>query len=709
MKPVQTFNLYLSQRLSDVIEASSEQEVHAIQNQMEKKSLSSNQTIPMAVKLFCSGYRLLKLGRANEALTKLSDAAVHGRGQQRIPGLNYCIEYAIGVALLRLGNYSESIVALTNASECKSLYNRRLSSRIYNNLGFIFLDTEDYSKAHYYLELAWEQNSQPELVSSIPILSNLAFVNGKLGNIEKAKEQFSQFRSALNDYPSTIGQHYYHSAYGSFLESQGEIDAALSSFQQSITSCQQLNDNFFQIDTLKEYCACAIEHNRYDKLEPNLSLGVSLTLQFGSANSLEYFASLLVEHSGHEANIDVQNSMLKQAIELQTKASKLHSDGNLNTISQLYRLYSERPKLENSHSFANNLDFISSFGEYLNTHSDLTDMVFRLYKDLNTIMPVECLALGLYDEKSDTLAYNQFVDFGHQLEPFTIQCSEESTLSTYCIKNKKAFVHGQFSSAVLAQLLKKPHTQQAFVGTTDEDYPSIIMIPLILEDKVLGILTAQTHQHHAYQDYHFSLVKHLCSYISIDIQNKQQKRQLEEQQLELKKLMQIDPLSGLFNRLPLLSSIDECRKNNIETNQAVSIMLIDIDYYKQFNDCYGHIRGDQALLEVAQLLKKNSELNGCKVFRYGGDEFLIISEGYTLSELNTAAQELLKSLQMLAIEHHGSMCSDYLTLSIGAALFNQQDLAKLTNEELIQRADEVLYKVKARGRNNALIELSEDI
>lgn len=703
MKPVQNFNHYLSQRLNDIIEAASEQEVHTIQRQLEARAHQLDQITPVAVKYFCCGFRALKLGKIKEALMQFSDGLTKCQEAQHIAGLKYCIEFGIGIAFLRLGNYAESIVALTKASECRTINNEALSSRIHNNLGYIFLETGDYSKAHYYCELAYSKHNDEALISSFPVLSNLAYINSKLGNVEKAEAQFSHYRAALNAYPNTIGEHYYYSAYGSHLEILGRIDDALEAFKGSIRACEKLNDNFFLIDTLKEYCACAITHDRQGLLEPYLSLAIELTNEFGSAKSLQFFADLLMKVSDKADESSTQVEMVKRAFHLQSQALKRHSDSNYEAISQLYRLHSERPELENAQSLAENLDLISSFGEYLSTHSSVTDMVFRLYKDLNKVMPVECLAIGLYDEKSDQLEYKYFVDLGELLEPFTIQCSEEATLSTYCIQNKQAFIHGQFSSAVLNQLLEQPPTHQAFVGVTNDDYPSIIMIPLILEGKVLGILTAQTHLQHAYQDYHFSLVKHLCSYIAIDIQNKQQKKQLELQKKELKKLVHIDPLSGLYNRLSLTSSLDTWRSSKSHCSKR-AVMLIDIDYYKQFNDYYGHIKGDEVLVTLAKLLQRNFSTPLSKVFRFGGDEFLILCECFTPQELQSRIEELLHQVQGLAIRHQASDCGEHITLSIGVAMFEQDDINALANEEMIQKADEALYRVKAKGRNGALIE-----
>jgi len=707
MKPAQHFVHFICQRLNDVTEAASAQQILLIQNQLEQEAQEKDLTIPSAVKLFFQGFRSLRAGLIPEALNKFASALCRCNNSA-IPGMSFYIEYGIGVGLIRLSSYSEAIVAFTKARECHSLGNDRLTCRINNNLGYIFLETEDYSKAHYYFELAFKQSTDPSNITSMPVLSNLAFVNSKLGNFQKADELFTLYRDALSQYPNVVGEYFYFSAYASHLEINQDIEAALSSFMHAIECARSLNETFFLICTLKEYCACAVKNQRFEQLEPYLNQAIELTTQHGDTISLQFFAEVLVTLSQHETNLVKKNHMMEQAFELHSKALQQYSDSNHKAVSQLYRLHSERPELENAQSLAKNLTLISSFGEYLSAHEDFTDMVLRLYKDLNTIMPVDCLAIGMYDQVNDVLEYNQFVDLGELLPPFSIQCANESTLSTYCIDNKTPFVHGQFSSSVLNQLLNKAPTEHAFVGTTDEDYPSVIMIPLILKDVVLGVLTIQTHQHHAYQDYHFSLVKHLCSYIAIDIQNKLHKKQLEAQKKELKALVQTDPLSGLFNRLTLESSLDHWRKRNRQKH-SLSVLLIDIDYYKQFNDSYGHVRGDEVLIEVATLLKRSFNEQNDKVFRYGGDEFLILSQTQSKSVLEGKLKNLLNSIKTQKIAHSSSLCSDQLTLSVGGAIFPHGLLDHYSNEEMLQQADEALYKVKRRGRDGAHIEYANTI
>lgn len=702
MNYAKSFTHYLDVRLNNVIEAPSPNDIMSIRQEIEDAAIRLDETIPSAVKFFVHGFLMLKQGRLQESLVQLAEAKHKSSASQSI-ALKYYIDYGVGIALVRTGNYAEAIVALTKATECSYLDNIKLAARIYGNLGYIFLETHDYPKAHSYCELAWETSKQDEDIAIKPILTNLAYSNTKLGKFDVAEKQFALYRKQLNLNPNLLGSFFYGNAYGAHLEILGRIDESLEQFKVAILCAEELNDKIYLLDALHEYCRCASKHQRFDAIHSHLSKAISLTYEYGSANLMRDFAEILKEVGHRTDDLTQRCDIYEHALELQSKALAIHTDNINDSISQLYQLHSERPQLEDAQSLAKNLKLISSFGEYLGSHNNLTEMVFRLNKDLGKIMDVDCLALGLYNEEKNQIHYDQFIDLGQLLEPFTIDCDDESTLSTYCINNKASFVHGHFSPAVLQNLLNAKPTDNAFVGTTEEDYPSIMMIPLVLDDKTLGILTIQSHIRHAYQDYHVSLIKHLCSYIAVDLQNKQHKKQLEEQKKELNNLVNLDPLTGLYNRVSLASSIKNLQECERASNQ-LAVLLIDIDYYKQFNDSYGHIRGDEVLLALAHLLRTTFSSETCKVFRYGGDEFLVLTECLKLEEIEKKINQLQLKLHELNIEHNSSKCSDRTTLSIGGAMFENDFKNTLLDSELIQRADEALYSVKDQGRNGVLIE-----
>ena len=130
-------------------------------------------------------------------------------------------------------------------------------------------------------------------------------------------------------------------------------------------------------------------------------------------------------------------------------------------------------------------------------------------------------------------------------------------------------------------------------------------------------------------------------------------------------------------------------------------MVIDIDYFKQYNDTYGHIAGDDALRSVATVLKESLSNPDDMAFRVGGEEFALICTNMNKKSVLSCAQKLQKNIEKLHIEHKSSDVSKYLTVSIGihfASTYILEDAKKV-----YAHADDALYAAKKEGRNKVIV------
>lgn len=158
--------------------------------------------------------------------------------------------------------------------------------------------------------------------------------------------------------------------------------------------------------------------------------------------------------------------------------------------------------------------------------------------------------------------------------------------------------------------------------------------------------------------------------------------------------MKIDFLTGLLNRRKLYERIKEESTTNSQTIHAV--MMLDIDYFKRYNDCYGHQAGDLCLQKIGVLLKELEKEDQIEAFRYGGEEFLLLIYTANISKLNRLTETLRKKIRELGISFPPYE-KNHLTLSIGFAV--RDDGATETLEQLINHADKALYCAKSNGRN----------
>jgi diguanylate cyclase (GGDEF)-like protein len=158
----------------------------------------------------------------------------------------------------------------------------------------------------------------------------------------------------------------------------------------------------------------------------------------------------------------------------------------------------------------------------------------------------------------------------------------------------------------------------------------------------------------------------------------------------------IDPLTKAYNRGYLkevmVSEINRCRRSK----HALTVIMLDIDYFKMFNDNYGHLFGDSVLEQVADVLKRNAQRSGDYVFRYGGEEFCIVTSGLSREVVGQFAEKLRLSIRALDIENRQSP-HHFLTASAG--FWCVSDLGEITPSALLLNADNALYRAKAAGRN----------
>jgi len=166
------------------------------------------------------------------------------------------------------------------------------------------------------------------------------------------------------------------------------------------------------------------------------------------------------------------------------------------------------------------------------------------------------------------------------------------------------------------------------------------------------------------------------------------------QQLEL--LSATDGLTGLANRRQFDQHLYAEWQRSMRSQQPLSLLLLDIDHFKRYNDHYGHLAGDACLRQVAAILYDCAQRSGELVARYGGEEFALLLPTTDSAAAMVVAQRCMDELARARIAHADSPVSDCLTASIGVAtVVASQDLVP---ESLVRCADEALYQVKSGGR-----------
>ncbi len=218
-----------------------------------------------------------------------------------------------------------------------------------------------------------------------------------------------------------------------------------------------------------------------------------------------------------------------------------------------------------------------------------------------------------------------------------------------------------------------------------------VTIPLKIEKEIVGVLNINDGEQNSFDANDLSFIISLSEFISMSISN----AVLYEQ---TKKLAVTDGLTGISNRpnmeKSLISEFERSKRYNI----PLSVVLLDVDHFKDVNDTYGHQKGDEILVTVASLLKKVCRSNDIAA-RYGGEEFLMILPQSNAQGAFKIAERVRE--EMMKMDFTGNGSNFTVTTSCGIAEYNQNYMENI--DQLISVADQALYQAKNGGRNKTII------
>ncbi|WP_170065579.1 GGDEF domain-containing response regulator [Clostridium vincentii] len=183
------------------------------------------------------------------------------------------------------------------------------------------------------------------------------------------------------------------------------------------------------------------------------------------------------------------------------------------------------------------------------------------------------------------------------------------------------------------------------------------------------------------------------------------KQELEKVNLILEQTSYFDNLTGIANRHSLEAYFNTALKNSKRERTNLSVMMIDIDRFKDFNDNYGHVQGDICLVKIAKTIKESLKRPLDFVGRYGGEEFIVLLQETNIECALKVAEEIKGNIESLQIKHRFSNVKNYVTASIGVVSLIPGKTDSIN--DIVIKADKALYEAKHKGRNR-VVEYEED-
>jgi len=226
-----------------------------------------------------------------------------------------------------------------------------------------------------------------------------------------------------------------------------------------------------------------------------------------------------------------------------------------------------------------------------------------------------------------------------------------------------------------------------------EGPPSFLCAPIRGPEETFGVLHLQATAGSSFSVAARLLVTRVAERLGLALANLRLQETLREQSIR-------DGLTGVFNRRHFDETLErECRRAQ-RFSQPLALLFLDIDRFKDYNDNYGHQKGDHCLRQVAQVVESRLQRTGDLMARYGGEEFAIILPGTGVSGATTVAESLRQTVESLCLPHPTSAFR-VVTISIGIALGAERK--EMEPSRLVAQADRALYRAKQAGRNTVIL------
>lgn len=331
------------------------------------------------------------------------------------------------------------------------------------------------------------------------------------------------------------------------------------------------------------------------------------------------------------------------------------------------------------------INVISDIGKRITSSLELEDVVDIIYKEVRKIMKVDFLGIGFF-YKNEYIEYEFLVDKGKKITPMKIYMGENVSFSEYCIKNN--------IDILVKDSQKEYRKYMALDGKfkyNDIGRPmSHIYCPMVLGEKIMGIITVQHYSPDIYNYKDLTKIKLLSNYVSVALENSKLYK-------EAKYFSKYDQLTGVYNRREIYKIGNEIFRSCNNFKKPISILMIDIDKFKKINDSYGHYIGDRVLECTGKILNKELSTNGY-VGRYGGEEFMALLPGVEKENALKCAEAIRNFLEKTEFEAENKKFNATASIGVHTVCSDIADFEKCVN-----LADAALYKAKTYGRNQVVV------
>lgn len=700
-----------------------------------KTILICNQAIEMCKKadfhigislcLYRKGEALSALGKYDESLSILFDS-INLSQKNNICDLQIAAQIIIGNILFELGDYEKSFDFYISAKKlatkiassknyfsnsCYEIY----SAKACTNIAEVYKILGDFENAFVYYKEAEILDKSVNYSSTMGVsLSNLGQINYINGDYDSAEILIKHALKTMAFYEYNVAIAETYGLLASIYDKKGSYDKAKNYFYKAINVDIQYSNKYYKIDALISYSEFLLNrkdtNNALHQLKKAYNIAKCNNLITKSMDICKIVSSV------YEKLDDTYNAhkYYKLYFSFENYHNQIIKNQRTDTLkikNKLSNLEKEKTdilkKSEKLDKTIKNISIISELGQKITSTQDLDSILQILGTTIKTIMNSDSFALALYDENKKLLKYDYCNENNEFMNLPNVLIKSRSSIAAYCLRKNKFIViddiKSQFSNYVDNPNYIKDNMHNSWIN-------SAIYSPLVVGNNFVGIMTVQSAKKNAFTAYKIEMMKALSAYAAIAVNNsiktmnlkseidKRKKAQHDLQKLNdtLRFLSENDSLTGIANRRKFDAALEDAWIKAKMYKDALSLIILDIDFFKEYNDAYGHIEGDNCLAMIGKLLTQSLQEN-YTVARYGGDEFVIILPDSLLKNTIEFGNKLIKKIEHMKIKHSNSKIKNIVTISLGGACVVPND--NISIMQFIKFADDALYTAKLNGRS----------
>ncbi len=333
---------------------------------------------------------------------------------------------------------------------------------------------------------------------------------------------------------------------------------------------------------------------------------------------------------------------------------------------------------------ADRLAVLYEIGKAIASTLEIDDLLDLIYRHLSQIISCDAYFVSLYLPEDHLLDIKLLIDQGKRYAPEKASASEG--LSSWIVKNRRPLLIQDLRKEINS-LPVKP----TMVGNKKLSR-SWLGVPMQIEDDLIGLLAVASYQPNVFDEMDQLLLEQIAQQAALSIQN----ARIHE---EVSRQAKLDSLTGVSNHNHLIEQLYEDAESALTTSTSLSMIMLDIDHFKLYNDTYGHVIGDQVLILTVQAIQSHIKKTDT-VGRWGGEEFGVILPKTTLSQAKIVANRIRHTLSELPLFNVEGKTIPKPTISQGIATLpdHTSDV-----DELVIIADRALYQAKNKGRDQVSI------